>query len=56
MKSYQKVEFPIKMQTKSEYGLRKSIFSETHAKIKEHNSKNDVSFEMAHNAFSIMVH
>jgi hypothetical protein len=46
----------MKIQSKSEHGLRKSIFSETHAKIKEHNSKNDVSFEMAHNAFSIMVH
>ena len=45
----------MKIQSKSEHGLRKSIFSETHTMIMEHNSKKGASFEMTHNVFSIMV-
>ncbi len=43
------------VQTKAEYGLRKSIFNETHARIKKHNSKKGVTFQMAHNSFSVLV-
>jgi hypothetical protein len=35
--------------------MRKSIFNETHTEIVKHNSQKGASFEMAHNAFSVMV-
>jgi hypothetical protein len=51
----EKVDYPLGLQTKAEYGIRKSIFIETHNKIKEHNAKLDANFEMGHNVFSVMV-
>ncbi|XP_046455088.1 zingipain-2-like [Daphnia pulex] len=45
---------PLGVQTKAEYGLRKSIFNETHARIKKHNSKKDVTYQLAHNSFSVL--
>ncbi|EFX83641.1 hypothetical protein DAPPUDRAFT_315500 [Daphnia pulex] len=46
--------FPMGVQTKSEYGLRKSLFSETHARIELHNSNAAAPFQMEHNEFSTM--
>jgi hypothetical protein len=43
------------VQTKAELGMRKSIFNETHTEIVKHNSQKGATFEMAHNAFSVMV-
>nr|CAH0107394.1 unnamed protein product [Daphnia galeata] len=47
-------EFPVGVQTKAELGMRKSIFNETHTEIVKHNSQEGISFELAHNAFSVM--
>nr|CAH0107395.1 unnamed protein product [Daphnia galeata] len=48
------VEFPLGIQTKAEYGRRKSNFARTHTLIEEHNSNKDATFEMEHNKFSAM--
>ncbi|XP_057381087.1 uncharacterized protein LOC130703664 [Daphnia carinata] len=47
-------EFPIEIQTKSEFWFRKSIFSETHNNIAKHNANKDATFQMGHNQFSVM--
>ncbi|EFX84065.1 hypothetical protein DAPPUDRAFT_239327 [Daphnia pulex] len=46
--------FPMGVQTKTEYGHRKSLFSETHARIVKHNSNAAATFQMEHNEFSTM--
>ncbi|XP_046455378.1 zingipain-2-like [Daphnia pulex] len=38
----------------SEHEVRKSIFNETHARTKKHNSKKGVTFQMGHIAFSVL--
>jgi hypothetical protein len=43
------------VQTKAEYGLRKSIFNETHTRIKKHNSKKGATYQLTHNSFSVLV-
>lgn len=43
------------VQTKAEYGHRKSLFGETHARIAKHNSNAAARFKMEHNEFSTMV-
>jgi hypothetical protein len=43
------------VQTKAEYGHRKSLFGETHDRIAKHNSNAAASFKMEHNEFSTMV-
>ncbi|XP_046455084.1 zingipain-2-like isoform X2 [Daphnia pulex] len=48
------VEFPLGIQTKAEYGKRKSNFAVTNAMIEEHNSNKDATYRMEHNKFSAM--
>ncbi|XP_057381082.1 uncharacterized protein LOC130703662 [Daphnia carinata] len=47
-------EFPMGIQTKAEYGKRKSNFEKIHAIIEEHNADENATYTMAHNQFSIM--
>ncbi|XP_046455089.1 ervatamin-B-like [Daphnia pulex] len=46
--------FPMGVQTKAEYGHRKFLFGETHARIAKHNSNAAAPFKMEHNEFSTM--
>lgn len=52
---YSQMEYPIGIQTKAEYGRRKSNFAETHSMIVQHNSNTKTTYRMEHNEFSTMV-
>jgi hypothetical protein len=41
--------------TMSESNMRKTIFTEIHAKIEQNNAQKGANFEMTHNIFSVMV-
>lgn len=41
--------------TMSESNMRKTIFTEIHAKIEQHNAQKGANFEMTHTIFSVMV-
>ncbi|KAI9553042.1 hypothetical protein GHT06_020932 [Daphnia sinensis] len=48
------VEFPMRVQTRAEFGRRKENFERIHAIIEEHNSDVNATYTMGHNQFSIM--
>jgi hypothetical protein len=50
-----KSEYPMPLPTMSESNMRKTIFTEIHAKIEQNNAQKGANFEMTHNIFSVMV-
>ncbi|XP_046457724.1 zingipain-2-like isoform X2 [Daphnia pulex] len=47
-------EYPMPLPTMSESNMRKTIFTEIHAKIEQNNAQKGANFEMTHNIFSVM--
>jgi hypothetical protein len=43
------------VQTKAEYGLRKSNFERIHLIIEEHNADPTSTYQIEHNQFSVLV-